>query len=548
VATRQICRRRSGYRRLEHRIVLRSAACYSAPLLLPSIHRPVRFAALTFALGTLLTAGACSEEGQAEYNIKLLAVPGQTPLATATSVTLEAVGTGMQSTVPVTPGQVPALSLSKIDPRKTGAATFVVKVNGPQGLIAYGQSPRIRLVRATGDLFITIQSPSSLAPISTTPLIPALADGAVITALAGEPNDPHPIAVPLFLGGRTIDPANDTEQSTRWIGLFNPYLNVAAVPNLLTPTAMGAVVWPRNDGKVWSFGGKTDVAPFVYGGIASELGTSQTLSSIDFGIVANYGSNDSVGIRRSSAVIAEKDNVMYAFGGENADSPDKSTTVLASVVEITPTATPDKRVRLGLLPMLAPRIGHSATAVSVALPMPHTEVLLFGGTGTAAPVAEVMTEGTFVALGSEAGPSRSGHTVVPLRDGRLLVLGGVGTDGAPLTDARFYDPVTRSFALAPLQLQTPRVGAAIFGVGNDLVVCGGADLAGMPVASAERFDLDTLVPLPSLPAAARSGAKVAYLPDGTAILVGGRSFEPKGRRPTSLIEVYRPRDLPVILP
>jgi len=491
--------------------------------------------------------GACSEEAQPQYNITLLVVPGQTPLATATSVSLEAVGAGMQTTVPVTLGQAPALLLSKLDPRKTNAATFVVKVNGPQGLLAYGQSPRIRLVRATGDLFITVQAPGTLAPISITSLIPPLADGAVITALAGEASDPHPIAVPLFLGGRTIDPANDTEQNTRWIGLFNPYLNVASVPNLLTPTAMGAVVWPRNDGKVWSFGGKTDVEPFVYGGIASELGTSQTLSNIGFGIVANYGTNDSFGVRRASAVIAEKDGIMFAFGGENADNENKSSSPLASVVEINPTTTPDKTVRLGSLPMLAPRIGHTATTISVALPMPHTEVLLFGGTGTAAPVAEVMSDGAFIALGDDAGPSRSGHTVIPLPDGRLLILGGVGADGTPMADTRIYDPSTRLFLLAPLQLKVPRARAAIFAVANDLVVCGGIDPAGALVPSAERFDLLTLEPLPALVATARSGAKVAYLPDGTAMLVGGRAPDAKGVRPTSLIEVYRPRDVPKVL-
>jgi hypothetical protein len=40
----------------------------------------------------------------------------------ATSVTLEAFGTGIQTTAPVVPGQVPRLSLSQLDPRKAKAA------------------------------------------------------------------------------------------------------------------------------------------------------------------------------------------------------------------------------------------------------------------------------------------------------------------------------------------------------------------------------------------------------------------------------------------
>jgi hypothetical protein len=388
-----------------------------------------------------------------------------------------------------------------------------------------------------------VQAPGSLAPASATPLIPAIADGAVITAVASERTDPRPIPVPVFLGGRTINAA-DAETNTRWIGLFNPYFNATVEPNLLTPTAKGATVWPRSDGSIWSFGGKSDVEPFTYGGIASQLGTIQILTDLGIALDGNFGSNDSVGIPRAYAAIAEKDGIMYAFGGESLDAVTNTPIALSSLVEINPTAPLEQKVRLSAVPMLAPRIGLTATSVTVARPAPHTDILLFGGGSLTDPVAEIFTDKTFVALGIDAGPMRSGHSVLALPNGRFLILGGVDPAGSPLADARVYDPETRSFSLAPLQLQTPRANATVFVIGNDLVVSGGVDASGVLVPSAERFDLATLAPLPPLPAAPRSGAKAAYLPDGTAILVGGRALVGQALRPTSLIEVYRPRDLP----
>lgn len=442
---------------------------------------------------SLATLPACNDNIQPEYNVKLLALPGQMPLMGATSVTLEAVGSGLQTTVPVTSGNLPSLSLRGLDPRKVKAATFVVKVNGPQGVLAYGRSPRVRLVNETIQLFVLVQALGSLAPASEEPLIPRLADGAVVTAAIKEPEEPQAVAVPVILGGKTVNTA-DNEEPTRLAALYNPYLHLLVTPNLFTATATGAAVLARGDGSIWFFGGRTEGPPLTFGGIANQIGTDQFINDVTMGLVATFTpAPEAVDIPREGAVLAEVplagSTVMLAFGGQSAvdattmNSPLKA---LSSVVLINP-ALAAGVVSLYGPTMLAARLGHTATAMNVSVPATETapatvrtDVLLFGGhLDAAAPVAEVYDAllGQFVAL-TEAGPPRINHSVVALPDGRYLVLGGVGVDNLPTADVRIYEPLGRTFTAFALPLQKPRSGAAVFAAGNDLVVCGGVDATG----------------------------------------------------------------------
>ncbi|MDX2020601.1 MAG: hypothetical protein SF187_10190 [Deltaproteobacteria bacterium] len=506
----------------------------------------------------LATLPACSDNIQPEYNVKLLALPGQTPLTGATSVSLEAVGSGLQTTVAVTAGQLPTLSLRGLDSRKVKAATFVVKVNGPQGLIAYGRSPRIRLVNQTIQLFVLVQTLGSLASASEDPLIPRLADGAVVTAAIKEPEEPQAVAVPVILGGKTINTAGN-EEPTRVAVLYNPYLHAVVTPNLFTATATGAAVLARADGTIWFFGGRTEGPPLTFSGVANQIGTDQLLNEVTMGLTATYTpAPEATQVPREGAVLAEVPvagaAVLLAFGGQTVPDSTMPAAVktLSSVVLINP-ALAAGVVSLFGPSMLAPRSGHTATVINVNVPptatapaVLRTDVLLFGGTfDPAGPVAEVYdaTLGQFAAL-ADAGPPRVNHAVLALPDGRQLIVGGVDASGVPIADVRIYEPLSRTFTPFALPLQRPRSGAAIFVLGNDLVVCGGLDATNAPVPDAERFDLATLAPLPALPAAPRTGAKVAYLPDGTALLIGGRAPDAGGLRPTSTIEVYRPRDVP----
>ena len=73
----------------------------------------------------------------------------------------------------------------------------------------------------------------------------------------------------------------------------------------------------------------------------------------------------------------------------------------------------------------------------------------------------------------------------------------------------------------PDALATPRARPTIAATGRHLLVAGGSDASGAPVASAELFDVTTLAPLAVLPMLARSGGFAIALPNDQILLGGG---------------------------
>jgi hypothetical protein len=122
---------------------------------------------------------------------------------------------------------------------------------------------------------------------------------------------------------------------------------------------------------------------------------------------------------------------------------------------------------------------------------------------------------------------RYAHTMSVLEDGTVLVTGG---DSAPfgqppviLSSAEIYDPRTERWTPAPAQLLHKRAGhtATVLKDGRVLVV-GGLDQQGNPIGSAEIFDpvLGTWTELGSL-SVPRFAHTATLLGDGTSVLVAG---------------------------
>jgi len=174
-----------------------------------------------------------------------------------------------------------------------------------------------------------------------------------------------------------------------------------------------------------------------------------------------------------------------------------------------------------------PRQGHTATL------LPDGRVLIVGGLGpfgsdTASAELWEPVIGTFGPAGWLVNGPRLDHTATLLGDGRVLIVGGSGPDGA-LASAELWDPETASFGLVG-SLTEVREGqdaahtATLLPDGRVLVVGGsGPDGA---LASAELWDPETASfgPAGSL-AQARGHHTATLLPDGRVLIVGGKGVD-----------------------
>lgn len=129
----------------------------------------------------------------------------------------------------------------------------------------------------------------------------------------------------------------------------------------------------------------------------------------------------------------------------------------------------------------------SGRALSVAVPIAGSEgefILVGGGTGnilgaTGLRSTEIFSSRT---LSIRPGPNmiapRALNTCTPLKDGRILVAGGVDNMGDPVDTAEIYDPKTNSFANTG-KMTVARAGhaAALLNDGRVLVVAGSKELS-----------------------------------------------------------------------
>jgi hypothetical protein len=148
--------------------------------------------------------------------------------------------------------------------------------------------------------------------------------------------------------------------------------------------------------------------------------------------------------------------------------------------------------------------------VAVAVP------LIGGAVGRSGP-------GSFERTGSMTVP-RSTHTATPLRDGRVLLVGGLTGGLTPTSTAEFYDPRTGTFSPTG-SMEAPRYGhtATLLADGR-VLVAGGYGTTGAYLASAEVYDPATGRFTPTGPlATARFGHTATLLANGKVLVAGGMS-------------------------
>jgi len=96
----------------------------------------------------------------------------------------------------------------------------------------------------------------------------------------------------------------------------------------------------------------------------------------------------------------------------------------------------------------------------------------------------------FGATGSMAN-ARFAHIATPLNNGKVLVAGGADASGNPIATAELYDPSTGSFSLTGSMMTARHHFAAALLSSGKVLVTGGLDASGNPLASAEIYDPST---------------------------------------------------------
>ena len=145
--------------------------------------------------------------------------------------------------------------------------------------------------------------------------------------------------------------------------------------------------------------------------------------------------------------------------------------------------------------------------------------------------------------------ARAGHTATRLGDqvgAPVLIAGGVDAAGAPVADAELFRPLSDDTlaSFGPVMaIPRHRHAAAVMPDGSVLII-GGLDASGAPVRTLELFSVaGGFVPVGELPAGAGVVDFAATtLPDGRILLTGGRATPTDPPLGTAYIARLDPRD------
>lgn len=131
---------------------------------------------------------------------------------------------------------------------------------------------------------------------------------------------------------------------------------------------------------------------------------------------------------------------------------------------------------------------------------------IFGG----APIVRYR-DGAFTEL---AGDAPVGAAAVTLPDGRVALVGGATRDALIVDGAGAITPVAAALSVA-------RRGPTVAATRRHVLVIGGLDDAGAPIASADLLDAATLAPRAVLPILPRAGGFAIALPNDQILFGGG---------------------------
>src|SRR3989441_937754 len=158
--------------------------------------------------------------------------------------------------------------------------------------------------------------------------------------------------------------------------------------------------------------------------------------------------------------------------------------------------------------------------------LPRTWCLLALALGIASP-ASAQAPGTWAPM-ADLNQPRAEHTATLLANGTVLVAGGRDAAGQPLASAEIYDPATGAYTLLASPLPSALAVArqdhtATLLPDGRVLVAGGSDFSGA-LESAELYDPTAGTVSPAAPLnVPRTLASAALLLDGTVLVAGGQT-------------------------
>jgi hypothetical protein len=245
------------------------------------------------------------------------------------------------------------------------------------------------------------------------------------------------------------------------------------------------------------------------------------------------------GPRAAIAVATGGSGGVYLFGGTGPDGKPSGTlwrfestvppkggyimvsdnTALARAGQLLVPIGPERFLVTGAPPLTLDRGTIAERSDIAALPAAGATLTLPDGTASAMFAGDPMVllhSGMLEALPASA-PSDASAASLP--DGRGVVIGGL--DPVPLHDALVIDGATGTVSVIAGALATARSRPSLAATSRYLIVAGGSDSTGAPIASAEVLDARTLAPVATLPILARTGMFAIALSNDQVLLGGG---------------------------
>jgi len=424
------------------------------------VSRPHRAkAALALALTLGVTASACTGT-TGTVTLALTTAPGSTVLEGV--VRLRLTITNPHQVVEVARTSAGFEIALDLEAKGVSGALIVEGLDAGGTLVACGQSPPFPVAAINAHIVVYMAPPRSVA--LSPRALPAPRSEVSGTALT--------YGV-VLAGGREAGEAPSTE-----IAIYNAY-DHTLVDGIPLPAARTGL----------ALGTGTGGAVYLFGGAGPDGNPAGTLWRFDTTVPPNGAYTtitDQAGFARANQLIVPTGAEHYLITGTPALGLDVGT--LAA------------RTDIAALPAVA----------AAVVPADGIPAAIFAG-------AQLVRfrQGAFDIL---AGSGRSNTTAAALPGGRVVVIGG----GAPLSrDALVIDGATGMVTVIPNAIATPRSTPSVAATSRHLVIAGGTDMSGAPVATAEVLDAQTLAPIAVLPILARTGAFAIALPNDQVLLAGG---------------------------